>query len=339
MEARSGIPTGAFESPLTIRDASFAADGSFLYDDNSQSSLMGDVILVNNVPWPKLSVQKRRYRFRVLNASISRPYQLSLSDPRAKMWVIATDGGFMPSPVQVSNLRVGMAERYEVIIDFTDCLDNAEVILRNASLPNTVDYANTNKVMMFKVGIGKATDLSRNEVPTQFYTPRVPRAEAGYIGPDEVMGLTASMASKVRSFRFERGNGMWTINGQTWNEVIASDYNKVLADPAMNSVEVWEFTNNSGGWSHPVHVHLVDFKVLSRTGRALQSYEKGPKDVVYVGEGETVRMVAKFGPHEGRYMIHCHNLVHEDHDMMAQFRVGPVKASDPNDPILAAPAY
>src|SRR3712207_744082 len=132
MEAASGIPTGAYDIPLTIRDALFAQDGSFMWDDNDRSSLMGDVILVNGVPWPVLPVHKRRYRFRVLNASLSRSLNLSVSDPRAKMWVVATDGGFMPKPVQVSSLRVGMAERYEVIVDFTGCADGAAVTLVSA---------------------------------------------------------------------------------------------------------------------------------------------------------------------------------------------------------------
>ena len=116
---------------------------------------------------------------------------------------------------------------------------------------------------------------------------------------------------------------MWTIDGKTWDDIVSSDYKGVIADPAAGSIEVWDFVNSSGGWFHPVHVHLVDFKILSRNGRAPYPYEQGPKDVAYVGEGETVNVVMKFGPHEGRYMIHCHNLVHEDHDMMSQFRVGP----------------
>ena len=119
MERASGIPTGAYDIPLTIRDALFEQSGVLMWDDNNQSSFMGDVILVNGVPWPVLPVTKRRYRFRILNASISRSFNLSLSDTKAKIWVIATDGGFMPKPVQVTSLKVGMAERYEVIIDFS----------------------------------------------------------------------------------------------------------------------------------------------------------------------------------------------------------------------------
>ena len=85
-------------------------------------------------------------------------------------------------------------------------------------------------------------------------------------------------------------------------------------------------------------MHLVDFKILDRNGRPPFDYELGPKDVAYLGEKETVRVLVKFGPHRGRYMVHCHNLVHEDHDMMAQFAVGMRPgARDPNDPIGGAP--
>jgi FtsP/CotA-like multicopper oxidase with cupredoxin domain len=83
----------------------------------------------------------------------------------------------------------------------------------------------------------------------------------------------------------------------------------------------------------------VDFQVLSRNGNVPFAHERGPKDVVYVGEGETVRLLMKFTPNKGLYMMHCHNLPHEDHDMMVQFRVG-LKDSDPdpNDPMTAAKA-
>ncbi|MCD1145252.1 multicopper oxidase domain-containing protein [Kocuria sp. LUK] len=131
---------------------------------------------------------------------------------------------------------------------------------------------------------------------------------------------------------------MWTINDATWQDVVASGYRKVAAQVDLDAVEIWEFENNSGGWYHPLHIHLVDFQVLSRNGRAPFPCERGPKDVVYVGEGETVRLLMKFGPHKGRYMIHCHNLSHEDHDMMVQFRIGLTEDDpDPCDPMTAAP--
>ena len=147
----------------------------------------------------------------------------------------------------------------------------------------------------------------------------------------------------------------------------AGGYN-VFADdggtpPRPGDLEIWRIENDSGGWFHPLHFHLVDFRILRRrggTGR-IEPWEKGPKDVVYVGEGERVELLVQYamppatypdgrstglaganGHLGGRYMIHCHNATHEDHDMMAQFVVGPATGdldlSDlhPNHPIYAA---
>jgi hypothetical protein len=262
------------------------------------------VILANGKPWPVMKVERRKYRFRVLNGSLSRGFKLALSSGK---------------PLTV----IG-----------------EQVVLRNLGVENSPDYETTGRVMRFDVA-GEATDTSNNSVPS-------------VLNPNnEVMNLQESDAVRMRSFRFGRtciggtedatgacvgGTDMWTINDKVW------DQNRVDANPAVGDVEIWELTNNSSGWNHPIHLHLVDFKILSRTdgkNPGVRPYEKGPKDVAYVGEGETVRVLVKFGPHEGKYMIHCHNLVHEDHDMMTQFKVGqggddPVTA-DPARPLSAAP--
>lgn len=156
----------------------------------------------------------------------------------------------------------------------------------------------------------------------------------------EVMDLRPARETRVRKFRVKRDNDVWVIGEDSWNDIIASGFRRVIADPDLGATEIWEFENSSGGWFHPIHIHLVDFQILSRNGRPPFSYEMGPKDVVYVGEGETVRLLMKFGPHRGKYMIHCHNLPHEDHDMMTQFSVG-LKPGDVdlNDPMKAAPAF
>ena len=112
-EAGLGIPTGApgspsapYDVPMIVRDAMFATDGSLIYDDNSESGVYGDVPLINGVPWPLMEVEPRIYRFRILNASVSRSYEWSLSDGRSTvpMTVIGTDGGLMPQPKVVSKL-------------------------------------------------------------------------------------------------------------------------------------------------------------------------------------------------------------------------------------------
>jgi bilirubin oxidase len=127
-------------------------------------------------------------------------------------------------------------------------------------------------------------------------------------------------------FVFERTNGEWRINGVGFEDIP----NRILAKPPQGALEKWRLVNKSGGWSHPIHIHLIDFKVVSRKGGrgAVEPYETAAlKDVVYLGENEEVEVIAKYQPWAGVYMFHCHNLVHEDHDMMAAFNVTSVNLS------------
>ncbi|SFK57429.1 multicopper oxidase family protein [Geodermatophilus ruber] len=321
LEQSLPIPHGDYELPVSIGDAAFRKDGELLFDNRSESGLMGDVILVNGRPWPLLRVEQRKYRLRILNASVARGYRLRLSTG-APMTVIATDGGLVRTPQPVTELLLGVAERYEVIIDFAGLRAGQRVELRNAGVKNAIDYDHTDKVMAFEV-TGPATSTVGNEIPAELNpTPKN-------------MHLTAADAVRTRRLRFRRQGGEWTIDQLTWQDVIDSEFRDVRADPALGDIEVWELQNNSGGWNHPIHLHLVDFRILDRNGRPPRAQELGPKDVVYLGENETIRLVTQFGPNEGRYMIHCHNTVHEDHDMMHQFRVG--RDLPQNDPITAAP--
>lgn len=325
------IPHGRYDVPLIIQDKIFAQNGDFIFDDQGHSGLFGDVILVNGRPWPRMRVERRKYRFRILNASVSRSYNLAL-DSGEDMVVIGHDGGLAPHPVAVSDFKIGMAERYEVVIDFARYKVGDKVILKNLGLPNNVEFESVANIMRFDV-VGEATDRRNNSIPDVL-------DNASY-WPYSPMGLRESQATGSAKIEVIRQNGLWTINGQTWEDVIESKYLRTVANPKLNEVQVWEISNPSGGWFHPVHIHLIDFKILDRNGKPPHPYERGPKDVVYAGENEKIRVIARFGPQKGRYMVHCHNLVHEDHDMMVQFNVGKAYANpedDPNDPILAAKA-
>ena len=360
-EASLPIPKGKYDIPLTIRDAIFATTGDLIYDDGGESSLMGDVILVNGAPQPYMKVEPRKYRFRILNASISRSYNIALTTSASRtsadqpMTVIATDGGLMPKPQVVTSFRHGMAERYEVIIDFSKFKPGTRVYLKNLEQKNNVTFASTKDIMCFDVG-SVVSDWSNNEVA----------GPDGKLNPNmDVMGLTEAMATgPKRRFEVVRKNGMWTVSGKTWVDVVNSDFKSSSANVADGAIEVWDLVNPSGGWFHPFHIHLVDFKILSRNGKAPFPHEQGPKDVVYLGENETVRIALKFaGPENddatrcyeeesvrlggetvaagqrcGRYMMHCHNLVHEDHDMMTQFWVGGPDDNDPYHPCDSAKA-
>ena len=325
LEDRLPIPKGAYDLPMVITDKMFAADGKLMYDDEGHSGLYGDVMLVNGVPWPNLKVAKRKYRFRILNASLSRGLRLQLSNTGLPMTVIATDGGLMPRPQATTQLRVGMAERYEVVIDFTTVPAGTRIQLRNLGVPNSRDFDHTDKVMQFEV-TADAFDAANNEVPAELN----PQNEIMLLDETQVPGI------KTVKLELHRSNSTWKVNNTTWDDIVASNYQTVVANPQPDEVQIWEITNKSGGWFHPTHIHLVDFKILSRNGKAPYNYELGPKDVAYVGENESVRLITRFAHQTGRYMIHCHNLPHEDHDMMTQFRVG---ADTPdNDPMTSAPA-
>jgi spore coat protein A, manganese oxidase len=132
---------------------------------------------------------------------------------------------------------------------------------------------------------------------------------------------------RERRWTFEHRGEMWEINGNTW------DKNRVDANPGLGDTEIWTFITNSRDWFHPVHVHLVDFQILERNRQPPLPYERGWKDVVYNGEDDNIQIIAQFKSHKGKYIIHCHNTVHEDHDMMTQYQVG-LGGDDP----MSAPA-
>jgi len=179
--------------------------------------------------------------------------------------------------------------------------------------------------MAFDV-VGDDFDRANNDIPA-------------VLNPDDpVMHRREADAVTTRQFLFERKGGQWVINGDTWTNVEDSDFEFVLASPRYGDTEIWEFKNSAGGWFHPAHAHLVDYRILSRNGLPPLPYEVGPKDTAYLGENETVRVLMKFEG-RGKYMIHCHNLIHEDHDMMAQYEViDPLQPGD--DPMgTRATAY
>ncbi len=321
-----GLPDVAYDIPLMIQDRMFDATGRMrCFNANNHTSFYGDVILVNGAPFPVLEVERRPYRFRLLNASLSRTYQLALSQPNIEksiggtIAVIGTDEGFLPSPVYVSTacqtIALGVAERYDIVIDFSQYQSGEKVYLRNVGFtgtPDTDDRPHT--IMQFKILAG---DCLPGELPTTL--------------PSEFREIPESQALRTRSFRFNKSGAFWTINGKTWES------SRFDANPGLNDVEIWEFINQGSGWVHPIHPHLVRFRILDRNGIAPPCYQRGWKDVVLVGALERVRVLAQFSPHAGKYMMHCHNLVHEDHAMMTQFEVGSGGASPLSKPAQPIP--
>ena len=317
----TSLPSAQYDVPLIVADMQFDQQGNVAYDDGGHDSLWGNVLLVNGRAWPRMTVDKTKYRFRFLVADLSRGYNFALGTPskghRPVMTMIGTDAGMLAKTVQVTSWRQGMAERYEVVIDFS-MLAKGETV----TLLNTAADGDMGQVLRF-VGSGKAG--------TQF--PPVPASLNTYtFGQEEPEVVNPG---NPRYFRFERSNGEWVINGLPWTGAIA-------AKPSVGTTELWVLENKSGGWFHPVHIHLVDFQVVRRNGSPPPAYEQGWKDVVYVGPNERVELVMRFNaarqmdpdsvpvaerkPITGKYVMHCHNLIHEDNDMMTQFQTQPTAA-------------
>lgn len=304
------LPKGEKEMPLIITDRLFHEDGSFYYPANDPSlmgepgvtggfrsnGVLGDVILVNGAPWPELEVANTRYRFRILNASNARIYELGLDPPSrdSEPFIqIGSDGGLLTAPLVRGSIRIAPGERFDVVIDFSQFGVGAEVTLRNLREQDPFGKGRTSHVMRFRV---VREERDESSVPER-------------LAPDEEF-LDEDSAEEERSFQLNRSGGMWTINGDPF------DTERIWAEPRLDSTEIWEFRGNS---THPVHLHMVHFRVLSRGGRAPHPSDAGWKDTVLLGDA--VRVIARFSGYHGKYVFHCHNLEHEDHMMMANFEV------------------
>jgi FtsP/CotA-like multicopper oxidase with cupredoxin domain len=272
----------SYEQVLIVQDKEFDDQGQLYFPKDGvnpdihpywEPEFFGDVIVVNGKSWPFLRVEPRRYRFRIVNASNARFYELHLTDdspgaPDVPMWQIGTDGGLLDAPVAVSApgasppLLVAPAERADLIVDFAGH-DGATLTLRNtANAPypdgDPADPETNGQVMRFIVGRRPASASDRSLDPsriTQLRTtpierPSVPAHDARALTLNEQEGPNGPIAGFVN-------NTMWE-HGTTEN-------------CAVGSTEVWEFINLTGD-THPIHIHLIQFQALSRQDFDVDGY-------------------------------------------------------------------
>ncbi|MFL5322256.1 MAG: multicopper oxidase family protein [Myxococcaceae bacterium] len=287
------LPKGEFDIPLMLQDRIFTEDNQFFFPGLEHDGILGDTLLVNGTVQPFLRVARRKYRLRFLNGSTSRTFLLALSNGQ-EFVQIGTDLGLMPSPVSRRELLISIAERYEVVVDFSRVPLNSSVILKNLYGDDT-----TTDVMRFDV-VREAPDDS--SIPA--------RLSSDLIIPPE------SSASVTREFLFHRSHGMWVINDKPFEP------RRIDARPKLGTREIWKLVNGGGGWVHPVHIHDVGAFVLDRNGVRRPDYENGLKDTFFLGPGETLRFITQtFQDFTGQYVFHCHNTAHEDTRMMGTFEV------------------
>lgn len=296
---------------------------------------VGDVFTVNGTAYPVLVVNRRKYRFRFLDCSISRIYELKLmaGHPVASPGIqgqyllpdgqqcmrftqIAADGGLLSQPVVRDSFQIWPAKRKEMVVDFTTYQDGSptrkgDVIymtnvckMTTGRMPDSPD--SSYKVPMIKIVIGDdAPDNS--QIPARLRDlPPV---------PTDFNGLP------TRNFTFQRGSAggeiQWMVNGKPFDPTVP------LAYPVRGSAELWTFQNGGGGWVHPVHIHQEEHHIVSRSGGMGPEDPYCKEDVVALGPSETVTFYRKFRTFTGKYVAHCHNLAHEDHAMMFGWQLMP----------------
>jgi spore coat protein A, manganese oxidase len=366
-----------YEIPLAIQDRSFNADGSLFYPDSREyfdgataeepgfipntdlspiwnPEFFGDTLIVNGNTWPFLNVEKRRYRFRILNGCQSRFLILDFGDiPGVTVWQIGNEGGFLQAAVNTTALGntilLGPAERADVIVDFTN-VPVGDYQLRNlgpdepfgGGMPG-LDFEpaapeGTGQVMQFRVGPALGPDPT---TPAQFLL--LPP-----IWPLPAATRTRRLALLEKMSEFWDGPAEALLGSvddegmavhQMWME-------PVTENPNVGDTEIWEFYNCTAD-AHPMHVHEVMFEVIDRqpiafdeqmghianiqpvgNSRPPEAWENGLKDTVIAYPGEVTRIKAKFNT-PGQFAWHCHILEHEDNEMMRPYRVGPEQPGQP----------
>jgi FtsP/CotA-like multicopper oxidase with cupredoxin domain len=303
-----GLPSGDYDVGMALESKMYHENGTLRFETNNDTGLWGDVIQVNGQPWPYVAVEPRKYRIRLLNGAISRAFSLTFTADEGdgepiSFNVISSDCGLLAYPVESDSIMMSMGERYDIVMDFS-AFSGQNITLNNGrAVADSPDYAATHYVARFMVGTEVTNWDNNGDLPSTLRDIPPP--------PETI--------ETAKDFTFERVDGNWLINGVGFADV----ENRILSKPEYGAIEKW-VVHNGGPGTHPVHIHLVDFKILSRTGgrNEVLPYESaGMKDTVYLTGGETVEVVATYAPWAGVYMFHCHNLIHEDHQMLTAINI------------------
>ncbi|GIO25804.1 multicopper oxidase family protein [Ornithinibacillus bavariensis] len=287
---------GVNDFPIIIQDRQLDASGSMEYDPGMNDVMMGlygDTYLVNGAIKPYLEVPKGIVRLRLLNGSNGRTYHFELSN-RSEFYQIASDGGLLEEPVEMTTLRQSPAERAEVLVDFSK--------FKTGDTVSLVDVSTDAKIELMEFVVTNK-ESGVNEIPTQL-------AKISHYDPNN--------AVKTRQFVMSGVGATLTINDKTM------DMTRIDEEVKWNDTEIWEVTNQrtgiKGGMAHPFHLHGVQFQVIDRDGEKPPENETGWKDTILIQPGETVRIITSF-KNKGIFMYHCHILEHEDAGMMGQYEV------------------
>ncbi|MGE5094344.1 MAG: Ig-like domain-containing protein, partial [Betaproteobacteria bacterium] len=346
-----------YDVNLVVADKAWDQGGQLFFNVFNTDGFLGDVATVNFQYKPFMDVRARKYRFRILNGSVSRYWKIAFVDEAGKQvpfHLIANDGNLLEHAVAFPNAaspeglpEQAIAERYDVIIDFgkyapgskiyaVNLLEHQDGKTPNQAIPLDLVLSGAysaggcpascdpvvGKFLELRVQPYSGTDLSMN--PADYVEGRKKMIPLPGFTPQELA------SAKERTFEFTRGGDLkpWTIKtdgGQAYNATsVEGLFDRVSAAPDRGSVEIWHIRNGGQGWSHPVHIHFEEGQILQRGGMAPPPWEKGArKDMYRIGplpdSTDSVDVAIRVREFLGTYVEHCHNTQHEDNAMLLRW--------------------
>jgi FtsP/CotA-like multicopper oxidase with cupredoxin domain len=293
-----------FDVGLVFHDRQFDPNGVDFFPLTCFDGAIGDKFTVNGKIQPYMPVKQRKYRFRMLAMGPSRTYNWSLSNG-SPFVVIGVDGNLLPAPVIVKNFWHTTAERFDIVMDFSQYAPGTEIILMNRAEQVNGRAPTGNlltpgfQVLKFIVTSSATQVVDNSRIPAK-------------LRPLPDMNQPVA---KSRVWKFERSGGEWVVNGAPYNRDVVS------ATIPEGTAEHWSIINGGGSWLHPVHIHYEEHRYLSYNRVAPEPLYSGRHDVIRLDPNAQVEIYMRFRDYKGYYPMHCHNVVHEDHAMMVMWKI------------------
>jgi blue copper oxidase len=287
---------GVNDFPLILQDRMVDNGQVKSYEDAYNSDgIIGNKLMINGTFDPKLTVSSNLVRLRLLNGSNARNLALRFTGGES-FQQIASDGGYLAAPVQLSSISISPGERAEIVVDFT------KMTGKNIAMESDDGTI----VLPFQVKKSQGSDIDQTlkTLPSSLVPIKAIDSE------------TLQVTKTIKLFGMMN---MVSINGKQY------DMNRIDFTQKVGQEELWEVYNEKdmmGGMIHPFHIHGTQVRVISVDGNSPPANLQGWKDTVAIRPGEKVRLVVKFN-YPGTYMFHCHNLEHEESGMMGQIQVNP----------------
>lgn len=341
------LPSGKYDVPLLLHDVLFDERGQVVFNPFVTDGWLGDQVTVNRRIRPHFKVERRKYRLRVLNGGPSRFYQLFLSSGKPFL-IVTGDGNFQPEPVHAESIYLSVAQRVDIVIDFSEYKVGDSVAIVNR-LEQTNGKGPTGRLLdpgdpVIRFDVIPSTGPDHSRVPDRFRDlPPVDLSEVKF----------------ERLWEFDYDGGVWTVNGRVF------DPNRIDAGIEQGSAEIWTFRNAGNDWAHPIHSHFTEFLILEINGQPYpQTYSEerahalagqanppppaetqqtyiedanrelkparqparvfmgGPRrDVATILPGDEIKVFMRWRDFLGKHVMHCHNVVHEDHSMMIRWDI------------------